>query len=449
MAESPLHLAVSKSAEEFQSLLQAPGVDINALNGRGQTALHSAVIIRALPIIRLLLDAGASVDLVRGGDGISGPKTPLCEAVLDGQEEIIKLLLDAGANGDYLHNGSTVLALACSRKSKSSGNICIIQLLIQSGVDVNKMGESWGSLTPLHTAADNNLTEVAQMLIEAGAGINAALPTSNWRAGQTPLHLAASGGCAEATKVLINAGADVNLKSRRGETPLILAVSGGADDATVATLLVQAGADVLHKDDDGLTAMKHLEKRFSVQPEELNEKSWLSFYYTMAILVVGGDRDWDSMLPAPCPGLERALFAVWRHAPEELPLLFCRLENRVELRIQFTLRMLHRLLPEEDVRMRILAAAMEPSRDIENRVAFHRRLILSKITKFARSKLPTLVTGVNVLGTFAIVNEIFPFYLRWLSIACFFISRISQRRGWYQICRSIVEFFGIVLGLFL
>lgn len=76
-------------------------------------------------------------------------------------------------------------------------------------------------------------------------------------------------------------------------------------------------------------------------------------------LVAAGDHQWD-LVPTPCPGLEAALPAVWRNAPEELSQLFQHLEVPAQACIRTALLALHRVCPETPapVQVAILGAAL-------------------------------------------------------------------------------------------
>jgi ankyrin repeat protein len=58
----------------------------------------------------------------------------------------------------------------------------------------------------------------------------------------TPLHMAINGGNQDMAQLLVNAGADVNAKSRQGKTPLYLAVARA--DANLTAMLLRNGAQV-------------------------------------------------------------------------------------------------------------------------------------------------------------------------------------------------------------
>ena len=101
-----------------------------------------------------------------------------------------------------------------------SGDVSVVQTLLNTGIDVNKKNEDgW---TPLHIAASKNHKTIVELLIENGAEINSLGETSSifiWQGGFTPLHYAAVNGHKEIVELLINKGANVNAKTDDGLTP--------------------------------------------------------------------------------------------------------------------------------------------------------------------------------------------------------------------------------------
>jgi hypothetical protein len=87
-----------------------------------------------------------------------------------------------------------------------------------------------GGISPLHVAATEGHKDVVELLVRAGADVDAA---NQW--GVTPLYLAAAGGFKEIAALLIAQGANVNVKEQRGETPLQVATRKG--HAETASLL--------------------------------------------------------------------------------------------------------------------------------------------------------------------------------------------------------------------
>ena len=79
--------------------------------------------------------------------------------------------------------------------------------------------ENAAGQTPLYTAAVSGNSRAARLLIEAGATVDAACPTTLF----TPLQAAAKQGHAETVRLLLAAGADAAARNRRGKTARDLA----------------------------------------------------------------------------------------------------------------------------------------------------------------------------------------------------------------------------------
>ncbi len=102
--------------------------------------------------------------------------------------------------------------------------------------------------TPLHLAVVNNRADMAEMLLAAGADINATDANGN-----TPLHVAVFCHRVEVVSLLLERGAGVNLRNRFGSTPLHVAVFMDAPDI-IMKMLMAHGADRSALDDRGRTA---------------------------------------------------------------------------------------------------------------------------------------------------------------------------------------------------
>ena len=76
---------------------------------------------------------------------------------------------------------------------------------------------------------------------------------ASWAHTQTPLMVAARDESAEAVQALIDAGADLEARTEDGWTPLMYAAERSQSSDVVQTLL-NAGADASPKDRDGKTA---------------------------------------------------------------------------------------------------------------------------------------------------------------------------------------------------
>jgi ankyrin repeat protein len=102
--------------------------------------------------------------------------------------------------------------------------------------------------TALHVLMTEDRPQVAQILIDAGADVNARNDQQ-----MTPLHLAQHRSLVE---LLVKHGADLNSRAQGGVTPLHVAASEGADTGSIEVIeaLLKARADATLRDDEGQTA---------------------------------------------------------------------------------------------------------------------------------------------------------------------------------------------------
>jgi ankyrin repeat protein len=143
-----------------------------------------------------------------------------------GDVSAIKFLLAKGATLDSL-GGNLGLMAACFH-----GHWRLCQFLIERGADVN-LPEAETGETPLHAAlctarrSAHNL--VLKVLLTHGANVNCAarnnIETGGFMRdcrtkGETPLHRAAAFGDEEAVQLLLDAGAKIDAKDMNGESPL-------------------------------------------------------------------------------------------------------------------------------------------------------------------------------------------------------------------------------------
>jgi Ankyrin repeats (many copies) len=107
---------------------------------------------------------------------------------------------------------------------------------------------------PLHLAAKFGREDLAELLIAAGADIEARNED-----GERPLHSAAFNGRPTVVKVLLAHGADVEARASFGKTALHAAAAGRADEVDgrleVAKLLLAAGASARARESNGKTPL--------------------------------------------------------------------------------------------------------------------------------------------------------------------------------------------------
>lgn len=190
----------------------AGGVDVNATNGYGQTAIHMAIHQKKRDFVEALVAAGADVNAPMS-------KRPF----------------------------STALHIACETQSgrMTDGEEANALWLLENGADPNAT-DSNGD-TPLDRAAQYATVTVVQALFEHGAKLGAE---------STALHVAAAyfnESRDGLLRLLIDRGADLEGRNKSGATPLIAAATSST--AGVARLL-ELGADRGAKRDDGMTALE-------------------------------------------------------------------------------------------------------------------------------------------------------------------------------------------------
>jgi len=240
-----------------RSLLKQ-GVNVNATEADGTTALHWASYRDDLESADLLLRAGADVN-ARNDLGA----TPLWAASQNGSEPMVRRLLEAGANP----NASLLLGETPVMVAARSGAPAIVELLAAKGANVNARGAR--GQTALMWAVAQKHPEVVRVLLARGADIrarsdswsevmavsphgyleyNRAIPHGN----ETALMFAARVDDLASARLLVAAGADVNDQDAWGVSAVVLAAHSGFTD--VVEFLLEKGANA-NADKAGFTAL--------------------------------------------------------------------------------------------------------------------------------------------------------------------------------------------------
>jgi ankyrin repeat protein len=122
-------------------------------------------------------------------------------------------------------------------KAAKAGDAVTVRTLLEADASLVGARDTDAS-TPLHCAAWKGHPEVATLLLEFGADVNAKNKNDHW--GNTPLHAAAHGNQRAVAEVLIKWGADIHADNDFGRQPL---QETEAHKATaVANLLKKHGA---------------------------------------------------------------------------------------------------------------------------------------------------------------------------------------------------------------
>lgn len=227
------YLAQVTAPSEFVRVLVAKGADVNALTRGDLTPLMLATKNGNASAVKALLEAKANPEAGRG----EWNRSALIIAAETGHEDVVKLLLGAGANVHReTEDRRTALLLAAE-----GGHENIVKLLnaADAGADAGAKGNANKQVTALldlkkqddlvSAVGQNNPDEVKRLL---AAGAN---PNAPNRSGQTPL--AANNGGVEMARLLLEKGADVNASN-----PLMAAVGKG--DLALVKLLLERGAKI-------------------------------------------------------------------------------------------------------------------------------------------------------------------------------------------------------------
>ncbi|KAI1209023.1 uncharacterized protein F4807DRAFT_428541 [Annulohypoxylon truncatum] len=220
------------------------GVDINAKDKHGQTALHIAINRDHEGMARLLIDHGADTN-AKDKKG----RTPLNS--LSGSEKsesFVKMLVDHDAEvntRDYL--GKTPLFIAVEHY-----RLGLINSLLDHGVDINaKDCYNDTALQSLCVYGGKMCYDLARLLIDRGADTKA-----TDKRGNGLLHKAAAGGNEDLVKYLIDCNIDIDARDRHGRTPLHW--SAGVANEPVVKYLIEKGANVNAVDVDGNTPLQYM-----------------------------------------------------------------------------------------------------------------------------------------------------------------------------------------------
>lgn len=232
----------------------------------GWTALHYACDNAdsiGTEIAGLLLDAGASYDVRTAiGTGMSGGQTPLLLALDASNQATVKLLLEAGASVNLDDTrGITPLHIAAKRGLSQ----CAAWLLSlgawpdgypPSPHKLQQLPAAQAAAIMAAAAAEPGAGSPLRLTAGGGAGraeaAAAELAAPRMRNERTPLHVAATSGAVRVAELLLKSGADANAREAGSkETALHIAARSGSLDMALA--LVQAGANMDAVNVDGDT----------------------------------------------------------------------------------------------------------------------------------------------------------------------------------------------------
>ena len=247
---TPLMIAVKSSYDVVELFLER-GAPVNSQNQLGETALMMTTRNDYYELAQLLIDNGADLNLesLQGRTALDycapdssvgqllsvlgaqwGPKRQqldaLRHAAKSGNVEKARWYIQQGVDPNTPLYYNSVLSLAIDNLDRA-----MILMLLEEGASVE--GDAHVSVTPLMSAVAINNTEVAALLLDRGADVNR---TTSYGAAMNVAHQV------DMAEFLINRGASIESKDDDGYTPLMKACSKGQID--MVRFLVSKGANV-------------------------------------------------------------------------------------------------------------------------------------------------------------------------------------------------------------
>jgi uncharacterized protein len=241
-----LHWATYRDDLDSADLLIRAGAKVNAANDLGATPLWTASLNGSATMVRRLLEGGADPNLA-----LLMGETPLMVAARSGNPDVVEQLLAKGARvHTRAARGQNALMWAVAQQHAN-----VVKVLLAHGADINARTEVWSQImaVPPHGLPEYNRPikhggdsafmfaarvgdlNSAKILVEAGANINDADAE-----GISALVLAAHSGFAELVEFLLDKGADAN-SSAAGFTALHEAIM--RRDERIVTALLAHGAN--------------------------------------------------------------------------------------------------------------------------------------------------------------------------------------------------------------
>lgn len=228
------------------------GVDIEAKNYYGDTALHFAATNGKSDVVQLLLKSGAQIEATNGSGA-----TALHHAAMNGENDVVQLLLKNGAKIEAMNrSGATALHHAAG-----NGRHDIVQKLLKKGAQIKAIDCDKG--TALHHPTRCGEADIVQLLLESGANIEATDCNGN-----TPMHHAVLGNTYLIVKSLLESGANLDALNKQGSSALYLAREIGAFE--IMRLLIKKGADLENMDDGLETSWDSMALDGQSEDEELD-----------------------------------------------------------------------------------------------------------------------------------------------------------------------------------
>ncbi|KAM6511189.1 hypothetical protein FALCPG4_016192 [Fusarium falciforme] len=257
-----LQAAANDHKDDVVQLLLEHRANPSHANADGETPLHLALTRPGgLSTARLLVQAGADLNPPSRGRC----RSPLMRAVANGGKDTVRLLIKAGADVNFsLPSGDSALQIAVDAR-----DVKMVRVLLNAGADPN-LGADLRLSLPLHgignpsrlplgavaasTGVGSNFSEtfeqrgrrrkIIDMLLQAGASVNAIPPFSSQGCAETAMQAAARSGDFDICSLFIFRGGDIRAPAigEWGMTCLQAAAFSG--NFELVLFLLGVGADI-------------------------------------------------------------------------------------------------------------------------------------------------------------------------------------------------------------
>jgi ankyrin repeat protein len=197
------------NADKVRDLIEKDIFLADAKADDGTSALLTAIYHGEEEIVDVILE--------------SGPTLTIHEAAAAGIDDRVEELIkgDRSLVDSYSHDGWTPLHLAVFFNQNQ-----IAELLIEQGANVDAVAKNQQGVTPLHSALANKNVKIAKLLLHRGADPNAVSA-----AGYTPMHYVATHDLVEVGRILLERHVDIDAKTGDGRTALDIAREKGSERA--------------------------------------------------------------------------------------------------------------------------------------------------------------------------------------------------------------------------
>lgn len=201
MIQQLIEASRSGDTKQMLAIIQAHPEVLEQTAENGETPLIAAMYHGMREAVELLLDQGVHVNIF--------------EAAAIGDEETVAFMLEHAPDlvNTYSYDGWSPLHLAAF-----FGAYEVAEVLIDKGADVNAFSRNAMVNMPIHVAAAGKRTVIVELLLQKGAD-----PNVQQRGGWTPLHQAVEHFDKGMVQLLLDHGADPTIKQHQGKDAIMLA----------------------------------------------------------------------------------------------------------------------------------------------------------------------------------------------------------------------------------